>query len=54
MEFAIHKLGFAPEEIILYGWSIGGFATSWAAANYPTVRAVVRKYLILSSINTYI
>ncbi|XP_014277895.1 phosphatidylserine lipase ABHD16A [Halyomorpha halys] len=41
MEFAINKLGFSPEQIILYGWSIGGFASSWAAEAYPNVRAVV-------------
>ena len=23
MQFAIHKLGFLPENILVYGWSIG-------------------------------
>lgn len=44
MEFAIQRLGFPPEQIILYGWSIGGYSTSWAAAAYPSVRAVVSPY----------
>lgn len=47
MEFAINKLGFAPEQIVLYGWSIGGFASSLAAEAYPNVRAVVRIYNLL-------
>jgi len=41
MQFAIHRLGFTPENIILFGWSIGGYATSWAAATYPEVKAVM-------------
>lgn len=24
MQFAINKLGFRPEQIVLYAWSIGG------------------------------
>lgn len=41
MEFAIQRLGFTPSEIILFGWSIGGYSSSWAAASYPSVRAVI-------------
>uniref|UniRef100_A0A915EFC7 AB hydrolase-1 domain-containing protein n=1 Tax=Ditylenchus dipsaci TaxID=166011 RepID=A0A915EFC7_9BILA len=41
MQFAIEKLGFAEKNIVLYAWSIGGFPASWAAANYPNVRAVM-------------
>lgn len=41
MQFTIHKLGFQPENIILMGWSIGGFPACWAAANYPDVKAVI-------------
>lgn len=25
VQFAIHRLGFQPQDIILYAWSIGGF-----------------------------
>uniref|UniRef100_A0A1B6CN26 Uncharacterized protein n=1 Tax=Clastoptera arizonana TaxID=38151 RepID=A0A1B6CN26_9HEMI len=41
MQFAIHKLGFLPEQIVLFGWSIGGYTTAWAAKAYPDVKAVV-------------
>lgn len=34
------QLGFNPEDICAYGWSIGGFASCWLAANYP-VRALI-------------
>lgn len=41
MEFAIQRLEFPPSDIILFGWSIGGYSSSWAAAAYPSVRAVI-------------
>lgn len=41
MQFSIHKLGFQPKQIILYGWSIGGYSTTWAAKHYNDVKAVV-------------
>lgn len=41
MQFAIHKLGFQPEDIILFGWSIGGYSSLVAAAQYPDVKGVV-------------
>lgn len=41
MQFAIHSLGFQPHNIILFGWSIGGFPTTWAAMNYPEVKGVI-------------
>lgn len=41
MQFAIQRLGFKPEEILLYGWSIGGFPACWAAANYPNIRGLI-------------
>lgn len=41
MQFAIHSLGFTPQNIVLFGWSIGGYTTSWAAMSYPDVKAVV-------------
>ena len=42
MQFAIIRLGFTPAEIIIHGWSIGGFPASWVAMNYPDIKAVVR------------
>lgn len=41
MQFAIHKLGFQPEDIILFGWSIGGYSSLVAAAQYPDIKGVV-------------
>lgn len=41
MEFVINNLKFHPKEIILYGWSIGGYASSYLAKKYPEVSAIV-------------
>ncbi|VDM51874.1 unnamed protein product [Angiostrongylus costaricensis] len=41
MQYAQNVLGFREEDIILFGWSIGGFPASWLAANYPNVKAVI-------------
>lgn len=41
VNFAIDKLGFKLEEIIMFGWSIGGFTASWAAMQYPQLKAVI-------------
>ncbi|XP_044773570.1 phosphatidylserine lipase ABHD16A isoform X2 [Neomonachus schauinslandi] len=40
-EFAIHRLGFQPQDIIIYAWSIGGFTATWAAMSYPDISAVI-------------
>lgn len=40
MQYAF-SLGFETEKIILFAWSIGGFAVSWLAHHYPNVKAVV-------------
>jgi dipeptidyl aminopeptidase/acylaminoacyl peptidase len=41
MQFAIHGLGFKPENIIIFAWSIGGYTAAWAAKHYPDTKAVV-------------
>ncbi|KAK8723411.1 hypothetical protein OTU49_011697 [Cherax quadricarinatus] len=41
MQFAIHGLGFREEDIIIYGWSIGGYTSTWAAMNYPQIRGLI-------------
>ncbi|KAK7505112.1 hypothetical protein BaRGS_00003682 [Batillaria attramentaria] len=41
MQYAIHRLGFPPDRIILFAWSIGGYSASWAAMNYPDVKFVI-------------
>ena len=50
IQFAILKLGFTPNQIVLHGWSIGGFSASWVAMNYPDVKALVG--IILFDIST--
>ena len=42
MQFAIHKLGFKVENILVTGWSIGGFSSTWLAMNYPEISGLVR------------
>ncbi|XP_076286304.1 phosphatidylserine lipase ABHD16A isoform X2 [Lasioglossum baleicum] len=41
MRFAIEYLRFPEEQIILYGWSIGGYTATWAAMNYPSIKSLV-------------
>ncbi|XP_054935810.1 phosphatidylserine lipase ABHD16A isoform X2 [Physeter macrocephalus] len=41
VQFAIHRLGFQPQDIIIYAWSIGGFTATWAAMSYPDLSAVI-------------
>ncbi|XP_076057452.1 phosphatidylserine lipase ABHD16A isoform X2 [Oratosquilla oratoria] len=41
MQYAIHKLNFTPENIVIYAWSIGGYVGTWAAMNYPQIRGLV-------------
>ncbi|KAG6453399.1 phosphatidylserine lipase ABHD16A isoform X2 [Manduca sexta] len=40
MQYAINELRFQPEDIVLLGWSIGGYTATWAAVNYP-IRALI-------------
>ncbi|XP_058055132.1 phosphatidylserine lipase ABHD16A isoform X1 [Anopheles bellator] len=41
LQFAIGELGFKPENIILYGWSIGGYSTLYGASLFPEVKGVI-------------
>ncbi|KAK6627645.1 hypothetical protein RUM44_010124 [Polyplax serrata] len=41
VQFAIHQLKFSPENIVLFGWSIGGYTASWAAMNYPDIKGMI-------------
>ncbi|XP_009449119.3 phosphatidylserine lipase ABHD16A isoform X1 [Pan troglodytes] len=41
VQFAIRRLGFQPQDIIIYAWSIGGFTATWAAMSYPDVSAMI-------------
>lgn len=38
MQYAIDKLGFSENQIVIFAWSIGGFPATWAAANYPNIK----------------
>ncbi|XP_072176631.1 phosphatidylserine lipase ABHD16A-like [Diadema setosum] len=40
MQYAVEELGFSYDDISLFAWSIGGFAASWAAMNYPDLSSV--------------
>uniref|UniRef100_A0A914C2C3 AB hydrolase-1 domain-containing protein n=1 Tax=Acrobeloides nanus TaxID=290746 RepID=A0A914C2C3_9BILA len=41
MQLAIQNLGFKEEQIVVFGWSIGGFPATWVAANYPNIRGLI-------------
>jgi len=41
MQFAINNLGFKVENIVVTGWSIGGFTSTWLAMNYPEIKGLV-------------
>ncbi|XP_069775596.1 phosphatidylserine lipase ABHD16A isoform X2 [Narcine bancroftii] len=41
IQYAIHRLNFQIEDIIVYAWSIGGFTATWAAMNYPEISALI-------------
>ncbi|CAK1554605.1 unnamed protein product [Leptosia nina] len=41
MQYAIEELKFPIENIVLYGWSIGGYTAVWAAASYPEINALI-------------
>lgn len=53
MQFAIHKLGFLPENILLFGWSIGAYSSLYAATQYPDVKGVVSGFSITSVMNNW-
>lgn len=41
IQFAIHKLGFLPEQILMFGWSIGGYSSIYAATLYPEIKGLL-------------
>lgn len=41
VQFAVSKLGFHFNDIVIYAWSIGGFSATWAAMNYPDIKGLV-------------
>lgn len=53
MQYAF-SLGFKAENIVLFSWSIGGFACSWLSNQYPDIKAVVIYYKDFVFIFVYI
>ncbi|XP_021185787.2 phosphatidylserine lipase ABHD16A isoform X2 [Helicoverpa armigera] len=41
MQYAINELRFRPDQIVLFGWSIGGYTATWAAVNYPVAALIL-------------
>lgn len=39
--YATRRLGFALQDIVVYGWSLGGYSATWAAMTYPLLGALV-------------
>ena len=40
IEYAIKELGYAESEIVLYGWSIGGFSVSYGASKFLNLKGI--------------
>jgi pimeloyl-ACP methyl ester carboxylesterase len=40
MQFAFEQ-GFTEDNIVIFGWSIGGFPGTWLTANYPNIRGLI-------------
>lgn len=51
IQYAINELEFEVEEIVLFGWSIGGYASTWAAINYPDIRGLVSQFQHIEHLN---
>ena len=41
MKFAIDKLKFKTEDIVIFAWSIGGYPSSWLAQQYPDIHGLI-------------
>lgn len=41
VKFALDRLNFAPSQIVIYGWSIGGFTATWAGMRHPNIHGLV-------------
>ena len=51
MQFAIHRLGYRLEDIVVMGWSIGGYTATWLAMNYPDIKGLVGRqptYIVIT------
>lgn len=41
LQFSIQELGFLPENILLFGWSIGAYSSLWLSTQYPNIKGVI-------------
>lgn len=41
VRYAVTKLGFSVDEIVMFAWSIGGYTASYAAMMYPDMKALI-------------
>lgn len=41
IQYAINKLEFSIDNIVLFGWSIGGYAACWTAVHYPDIHGLI-------------
>ncbi|XP_001375749.1 protein ABHD16B [Monodelphis domestica] len=41
VKYALYRLRFSPEQIVIYGWSLGTFTATWATMTYPQLGALI-------------
>lgn len=41
IQYATQRLGFRIQDIVMYGWSLGGYSATWVAMNYPALGALI-------------
>lgn len=41
IQYSIQNLGFTVDNIVLFGWSIGGYAAAYGAVSYPDIKCLV-------------
>ena len=53
LQYATKKLGFRPEEIVIFAWSIGGYSATYAAQSHPDIKHVVWALNTIYPMNQY-
>ncbi|XP_037977938.2 phosphatidylserine lipase ABHD16A [Plutella xylostella] len=41
VQYAKKELGFQENQLVFFGWSIGGYTATWAAVKYPACKALI-------------
>jgi len=41
IQYAVDKLEFSIDNIVLFAWSIGGYAACWTAVHYPDIHGLI-------------